>query len=406
MGSGRDVVGHLDVAHGEGTLVEDFHGVSHFVASADAASLSRGEAFAQGEVNTSRFIDGDECEVAVVFIEVGVVDFVVRHQTVVGAIGVSNAVGVSNGVALSITGRADFSNVAQSSGWSRGVDLEADWHQNAAAWSEREGVAKRCRGRAISIVHPVAIRQRHVAWDVVGDLNGFGGHGALVEHFDAVVHVVSNVHRSGLAKCQLLAQGKVKHTWWLHRDDGEVSIVLITIFIVNGIVGWHTIVGWIVVRGGVGIRHRLTTWVLRRAYFSTVGDDSIGRCSFAEANCERDADRLTWQDRPVNRRGDLPWQGWEPVVILKGEAAWQIVGDDHILCGDGALIEDFKVERDQSSTGHGAALAFGKFLAQGEVKHGWWVHFDQRTVVVVLIAVFVVDRIVNGWAVVRWIIVR
>jgi hypothetical protein len=42
---------------------------------------------------------------------------------------------------------------------------------------------------------------------------------------------------------------------------------------------------------------------------------------------------------------------------------------DHILRGDGALVEHFELEGHEATAGNGAALAFGKLLAQREVEH-------------------------------------
>ena len=192
----------------------------------------------------------------------------------------------------------------------------------------------------------------------------------------------------------------------MHSEGGEVGIVLVAIGVVDFIVGWNAVVARIVVHRAVTIRHRGAAQVLCGADLGAVGEGGVGRSVSAKAGGQGEAHGLSGSDRTKDGGGDLAGQGAEPVVVFEGEAVRQVVGEDHVLRGDGALVKDFELEGHETTACNGAALAFSQLLAEGEVEHERCIHLHESAIVVVLVAVLIVDGVIGGWAVIGWRVVR
>ena len=179
-------------------MVEHFHAISDLVASADAAGLTGLQALAQREVGTAWSIDGDISKVAVIFIGASIADFIVGHAAVVGAVDIGDAVHVGDDVAVDVASGADLSNVALVAGGSVRANLETDRQPGGGSWGESKHAAEAAGGGAIAVVDPVAVSQRHACRYEVGDLDGLGGDGALIEDFNAVADEVAGIDGGGL----------------------------------------------------------------------------------------------------------------------------------------------------------------------------------------------------------------
>ena len=392
----RDVVTHLDIGGRQDALVEDLNTVADGTTSGDGVGLTRLQGLAQGKVHTARLIDADVSIVAVVFVKVGIVQLVILHESVVVARGVGNAVDIGRCIAVDILGRADFCDVHDGCPLCRAViHTEGDGQLHAGTRGQGEGGAEAASGGAIAVINPVAVLEGQTSRDVVGDLDGLGGNGSLVEDLNGVVNQVANVDCRTLVQRQRFAQGKIEGAGRCHREAGEVGIVLVGVFSIHCVIGGWTVVAGNVVHRAIGIGDGVTFVIRGGTDLSAVDDGGVGWRGGIESCRERQNNALARLNDLRDSDCDLAWQGGDPIWIFQCQVARQVVSYDDVLGRHGPLVEDFECEVNHGVACDGAALTLGQHLAQGEVEDLRRIDTDDGLIVVILISLFVVDRVIH-----------
>ena len=301
------VVGHLHVARGYGSLVKHFDAELNDVCGVDRTTLVGGKCFAQREVKGLGLVDVNKRDVVVVLVGVFIVDGVIGERSIIAIVAVWRAVVIT--IARWVLVNTNLGKVVQTSGCSgiqSRIHLEHQGHTSASSWSKSIAEAYRS-GVAACCINPIRVERstggpHKASLQVIGDLHSHRCRlGSLVKDFNGEAHVVARVDGATLTCGKSFAQGQVKSVKRIDSYFRHIVVVLVGIFIVDCIVGQGSVVARIAVVGAVEVR--IANWVVVVADFRVIEEFAHRIAIQGGIHLQSDENRRTLRWRNAAKQG-------------------------------------------------------------------------------------------------------